>query len=362
MAVGGWITAIIVVSVLFIANPSHRTVTHLYHDASAQWAAGAPLYEGPSGMNYLPHFALVFAPFYALPTPGGDLLWRLISAAVVVWGVWRLCRLLWPRDAVIAFPWVLLLTLPLSLSAMRYGQANGIMAGLLLNCAASMIESRWWAVVFWIALAIMVKPIALVIAIIAACAYPATRWRLLQASLIVVALPFLFGSFDYVLSQYTAVAANLSQCASVTEHRFADFQGILRTIGVEFEGAGPLWVRVAALVGASLAAATVVKRLDEPRRGLWVLTLSVVYLMLFNPMNESNSYAIFAPVISLWAVWLLSDPRRTHLGWSLVAVALSMSLLPEPLRPLFGNSSSLFFSPLMAVVFLTIALRAQVSR
>ncbi len=357
VALGVWGIAILVVSALFVADPVARTVTHLYHDASAQWASGAALYKGPAGMNYLPHFALIFAPFHALPAPLGDLLWRLLSTALVVWGIWRVARQVWGSEVMLAFPWVLLLALPLSLAPMRYGQANGILAGLMLLGTASLMEAKWGSAAAWIALAIVVKPIALVFALVVALSYPKVRSRLFAAAVVVVLAPFAFGGVDYVLSQYSAALANLSACAGVTEHRFADFQGIVRTLGVEIASPWSLVIRVAALVAVAGAAWTTVRSMTEPTRGLWALTLTVVFLMLFNPMNESNSYAIFAPVIALWAVRFLPIPERAPLGWTLTAIVLAMGLLPEPLRPLFGNSFSLFFSPLMAIVFLVLLLR-----
>ena len=44
------------------------------------------------------------------------------------------------------------------------------------------------------------------------------------------------------------------------------------------------------------------RRLGEPFRAMFLLALSTSYLMLFNPMNESNSYVILAPALGLWAV------------------------------------------------------------
>ena len=44
-------------------------------------------------MNYLPHFAVLFAPFQKLPAPVGDILWRAGAAALLAFGLWRLAKL-----------------------------------------------------------------------------------------------------------------------------------------------------------------------------------------------------------------------------------------------------------------------------
>ena len=94
-----WILPILVVAVMVAMNPQKRTVTPLYHEASANWWQGKALYVGPSGMNYLPHFALAFAPFQALPSPVGDVVWRMLSGGLLALGFWRLARQLNPAKA-----------------------------------------------------------------------------------------------------------------------------------------------------------------------------------------------------------------------------------------------------------------------
>jgi hypothetical protein len=79
--------------------------------------------------------------------------------------------------------------------------------------------------------------------------------------------------------------------------------------------------------------------------------------MLFNPMNEENSYAILAPAMAVWATVFLFRfvPEATPgSGWAIVFMALTMGLLPNIVRPLFHNYFALFWHPLMAIVFVAI--------
>jgi hypothetical protein len=89
-------------------------------------------------------------------------------------------------------------------------------------------------------------------------------------------------------------------------------------------------------------------------RGLWLYALATAYLMLFNPMTEANSYVILAPALGAWGAYLIFsiDHYARRLGWAVVVMALSMSLLPNILRPFFGNYFALFWHPAMTLLFL----------
>jgi hypothetical protein len=84
---------------------------------------------------------------------------------------------------------------------------------------------------------------------------------------------------------------------------------------------------------------------------MWLLALTAGYLMMFNPNNEPNSYVILAPVLGIWAVAALNSSATRRLGWLMASISLSMSFLPNLLRPVFGNYFALFWHPMMAAVF-----------
>jgi hypothetical protein len=85
---------------------------------------------------------------------------------------------------------------------------------------------------------------------------------------------------------------------------------------------------------------------------MWLLALSAGYLMLFNPMNESNSYVILAPALGLWAVAAIEAAPTRGFGWLTASISLSMALLPNLLRHVFGNYFALFWHPVMTTVFI----------
>jgi len=346
-----WLIPMIIIGAMVIHNPWKRTVTHLYHAASANWWEGKDLYQGPAGMNYLPHFAIVFRPFQMLPVPLGDLLWRFSAAALLAFGIWRFVKLVFADAAPRMFLWVSVLTIPLCLGALRNGQSNAIFAGLTLNAVVCLSRKEWWASVGLITLALAIKPLGLVLLLLALVVYPPLRWRSAVAVAAFVAFPFLFAPTGYVLAQHQSFIANIKSCAAVTQHRFADINGVFRTFGTSIPPTASKFVR---LIAGMLTAGLLwlgARRAGEPLRALWLYALATAYLMLFNPMNEANSYVIFAPAAGLWVGYWIKQNDARKPGWATAAMVISMSLLPTALRPLFGNNFALFWHPVMTAGF-----------
>jgi hypothetical protein len=195
--------------------------------------------------------------------------------------------------------------------------------------------------------------------------YAPMRWRLPLVFVALLAFPFLFASPAYVISQYREAGHNLQACAVVSEHRFADINGILRTFKTALGPEASKLVRMAAGGLTALLWWWGARQLREPMAGLWLYALATAYLMLFNPMTEENSYVILAPALSAWAAVFLLAPfpqtrRAASFGWVIAFMALSMGLLPNILRPAFGNYFALFYHPLAAIVF--IGLLAEYAR
>lgn len=347
-----WLLPMLVISFLVGINPWHRSVTHLYHHAAAGWWAGKALYHGPGGMNYLPQFAVIFSPFHWLPVPVGDIVWRFCEAVVLAAGVWRFQGEKFGGDIARDFLYASLLTMPLCLAALRNGQANAMLAALTLYAAACLPRRQWWSAAVLIVLALGIKPLGIVLLLLSAAVYAPLRWRLVPALAALALLPFMFAPSDYVIAQFHAFIANIRLCAVVHQDRFADIGGIVRTFGWEMPNGVSIITRVAA-GGAALALWLAgARRLREPFRAMWLLALTACYLMLFNPMNEANSYVILAPALGLWAVAALNFAPTRRFGWFTAAISLSMSLLPNLVRPLFGNYFALFWHPVMTFVFI----------
>ena len=346
-----WMVPLLVICIAVVAKPGNHSLTSLYQDAVARWWSRKTLYAGPGGMNYLPQFAIFFTPYYLLGQAVGDILWRATAAGGLALGILLFCRAPALAGRPGAFFWVSLLAMPLCLQALQFGQANAHLAAALLLAAWCLSAQRWWAAVVFLALATAIKPLGIAAIGLAWAAYPRLWWRLGAGLALLLALPFAFGPPGYVWSQYLACVDNLRQCSAVTEHRFADLNGLLRTFGIAMGGQASLLVRATAGMLLMILCWGFARRHPEPLRALVWLGATAGFLMLFNPMTEANSYAVVAPVLGLIAWRSFTRGERT-VGWILASVALSMGLLPELLRPLFGNYFALAWYPAMTLGFL----------
>jgi len=349
-----WAMPMLVITVEVILHPLHRSVTRdSYHYAAGKWWVHESLYVGPSGFNYLPQFAILFSPFHFLPVRLGEVLWRWCAAAMLIGGLWQTLTRLFRSEPERAFFWATLLSMPLSMCALQNGNANAHFGGVLMLCVAAILAERWWLALALMALATAIKPLGIVLLMLAPLVYAPMRWRLPLVVLALALFPFLFAGPGYAWSQYRGAWTNLQACAVVTEHRFADINGFFRTFGAALPPQASKLVRVVA--GAMTAGLWWwgARRLREPQTALWFYALAASYLMLFNPMNEENSYVILSPALGIWGAWFLLGPgeNERHLGWTLVFMALTMGLLPNFLHPLFGNYFALFWHPFMTIVF-----------
>jgi hypothetical protein len=343
----------LVISIMVLVRPGDHNLTPLYHDAVKHWWHRQPLYEGPTGMNYLPQFVVLFGPFHLPPQAVADVLWRGTAALGLAVGVLLFCRDFPRAGRARAFFFVSLLTMPLCLQALQFGQANAHLAAALLLAAWCLRAQRWWAATALLWLATAIKPLGIAALGLAWAVYPHLWWRLILGLPLLGILPFMFGPPGYVWSQYLACAENLRQCSVVTERRFADLNGLLHLFGTTLGGRASSVVRAVAGMSLMLLCWHGARRQAEPLRALIWLGAAASFLMLFNPMTEANSYVILSPVLGLLAWWHLSAGTR-WLGWLLAAMVLSMGLLPEPLRPWFGNDFSLAWYPPMALGFLAV--------
>ncbi len=344
-----WLLPLAAVCVMVVLDPLKRSVTPVFHLASERWWAGGELYADVRGYHYLPQFALLFAPFHALPVPAGDILWRMVSVGLVLWGIDALVRLMLPADTGRAFFFACLLALAPCLGAVRNGQTNLAFGGLCLLLACSLARSRWNAAALWLVALVAVKPLGLVLILLAPWVYRPLVRPLLVGLAILAALPFAFAGPAYVSSQYRAAAAHLAGWTGTTEHRFADLTALLRTLGLPLTAPAALLLRALgalATFGLWLAAGA---RWREPWRALSLILLSTIYLMLFNPMTEKNSYAIVAPVFAVTAVACLAEERNRRLGWLLVFAVVSIGIFPE-LFWRVDKGLGLWWDPLVAAV------------
>jgi alpha-1,2-mannosyltransferase len=358
LPVAGWAGFLVfavfnlVVTALVIDDPSQRSVVPVYRTGALGWWRGADIFgDGIAGFLYLPSFAVLYTPFALLGAPLGDAVWRLLSAGLLVFALWRSLILLLPaisgqRRWLILGACLLLLS-PSAFSALRNGQATILLMALMMLGTVAIVEARWWSAAWLLALAFAIKPLALVLMLLVGVLYPRLGWRLVCTTTLLMLLPFVNPDPLAVAELYRLGLEKILAAGDPGVGRWSDLTGLLQALGLSVPDKALTVVRVVfALVSLGLAGVALRRtgRVDGPFN---ILAIAVVYLMLFNPRTESNTYVMFGCVFALYSAVLWHRERRAMTSWFMVAlsVAFVVAIATYPL-------TSLWFKPLLCLAFI----------
>ncbi len=350
-----WAVLIAVVAALSAAMPGRRTVVPTYAAAAHAWIAHEPLYSGPTerAFMYLPPSAALFTPLALMPPAVHEPLWRIIQLSLLAWGLSRLLRPITPPGQHLLFV-ATLLVLPATLSAARDGQSNVLLAAALAHAAAGFAGPRPWRTGAWLVLALAAKPIALPALALAFVTERRLRAPLAVLTLAFLALPFALGTDPaYVLDQYRAFTSHLTSLAAPEDQRFCDLAGLLAAVGLPAPSPVLLAIRAAAGLGTLAFWILASRRRPEPSRSHLFLTLAAAYLMVFNPMTETNSYVVLAPAVAALALARLAGDPRGAAGWLLVAACILLGV--ENYGDLVHKPTNFWLKPLVALAVLAYA-------
>ena len=159
---------------------------------------------------------------------------------------------------------------------------------------------------------------------------------MLAALLVTAAIPFAHPNPSYALGEYGAFVAKLQSAGKPSGHSWCDFAGMLRAVGISLPSALQLAIRaVAGLVALGLCWRAA-KSAGALRAAFTILFLSTIYLMLFNPRTETNSYVMLGAFVAVWAAVEGLVCRRLDIAlWaSLLAVLLGSENYGWPIFPL----------------------------
>jgi hypothetical protein len=350
----GW-AALFIVTASIIAAGSSRTVVPAYRIASLHWLAGQGLYDGMGvgGFVYLPQAAILFVPFALLPVVAGEVLWRLFNIGVFAIGIRGFSRLAGGRSETELFPLMTLVTLPLTWDCARNGQATVAMTGLMLLAVVDLTRRHWWRATLWLALSVSLKPLAVVLALLVLAIDRAMTWRMILAAIAVALLPFLMQHSSYVLDQYASFLHNTTTAAhvGVVKQGWAHLFSALRVLGMDVPERFQTLVRLGAAAGTLGLYGMVRRRFDPVRSAVSVFTLAVVYLVLFSPRTENNTYMLLGPAVALFLGEAILIEKRYVTGVLLSGLALGMLIGRMLQRTLAPQAEAIWLSPLLATGF-----------
>lgn len=332
----------------------------VYASAVLAWWSGNNPYTSTShihGFLYLPTSLVLFTPFALLGPTVGGILWCVLSAGLYVSGLFRMSRQLssnWPWQVL----GVTFVAVWFSLKAnLPDGQAQVVITGSLLHAAADLKQTRWLPAAAQLALAVAIKPIALTAMGLAFVVYPPLRKWLLLTTLFAALLPFQYPDPNYVVTVYRTALMKLLFASSPERGAWpwlADISTLLDAVGLPLNVICQLMLRVVAAL-ATLAIAIRARILDQWSTSFVLLTLSLVYLTLFNPRSESVSYVALTPAIGLSAGILLSRSSLAALGWLLLVAGVALGVP-------WGRSIDPWLKPAIALIYFALIASAVVWR
>ncbi len=356
-----WAVIAVVVFTIVAVQPDKRTATLEYQKAATRWWDSANLYKGKNNYLYLPQAAMLYTPFNVLPKRVGEPLWRMVCLGSLAFALWAAARHLGPERAGAFFLLATVLVLPCSLSSARNGQVNMPLAAIYLLTALALARNRWHVAAILLALSLALKPISIVPILLCGVLFPRTILPLILWVGLMLASAYLHPDPQYVTWQYGVFWEKLTgSSAKPTGQTWSDFAGMLSRFHLPLSQSTQMLIRAGAAVltfGVCLLA--VWKTPDTLRRALTVMFFSAIYLMLFNPRTETNSYIILGIFIALLAAHaaLVGRSPRATVAWIVVALLLGT----ENYGDWIYRPTNLWLKPLVALG-LGIWLAAQVIR
>jgi hypothetical protein len=351
-----WLILAAAVAVRTLLHPASHTVFPVFAAAGTNWWADQSLYADYKPLDYFrypPQAALFFSPFAGLGLRAGGILWSWLSLAVYASGLWRFRRDVlpgwWTPRRETAF--LALATLG-GLAGFWNSQSNALAVGLVLWGAAALAREQYRTSAAWFAAAVWFKLTPLAPVLLLAALWPRRLAVPLTVALAVGALvPFLSRPPETVLRHY---AEWIEQQRSLSAERWPGFRDAWTVWQVARRGvtgeAGPVPLREPlesvsyrvfqlAAAGGCLCWCLVLQKRGGDRRELILRTLGIgsVWLMLFGPAIEYQTYVFLAPFLAAAAVDPDARPtvRALTAAASVFILALGWGALGLWLAPAF---------------------------
>ena len=308
-----------------------------YLEASERLIArGAKSYDvcTRSARFYLPAELLPYIPFTSIAPSMAAGFWLAVFAAMFTWGCYLLMVRLLAQGAGEPKAWslagmVLLINIPAAWFNFKGVQSQIIMAGAMMLAAVAIMRTQWLWASFWLFVAIMFKPLALVMALLCGALCPRMRLPLIVALAVVVALPFAFFDAGYLVQQYRDFLLKLWLTAVAPPEDWpfrADLVTLLQALGIRLPPLAALAVRVMAGLGTLYLAWRVRQAGTLRSFGFALLILSACYINLFTPRNEYLSFVLLTPSLAALAFLVLARDGGDWHGWLLIFAALVLGM------------------------------------
>jgi hypothetical protein len=183
-------------------------------------------------------------------------------------------------------------------------------------------------------------------------------WRLVLGVACVLLFPFLTQSPPYVVAQY-AMSLQMFRASSLCgmNELWAQPFSVLSLMHITVPESVQTIIRVGAGLGTLVLCWLAQRNQRQVRAVEYLLAFTVIYILLFNPRTENNTYALLGPVIGLFvAPWIGNNRHRLAVG----VMSLMLFLLAagdELVRSLTPPGEHIWLKPALALIFLLYLVR-----
>jgi alpha-1,2-mannosyltransferase len=302
-----------------------------YANYIGRFWAGETIYVAGDlhGFHYLPATLVLGTPLTWMSFPAAGAVIGLLSALALGASVCYLAAVFNPRH------WLPLAGIILGLSSMAAAtsfdllQFQILMTASLIAAAAASMKGRYRQMSLWLILGIAIKPLGIVMALLAAVVFPKSRIPLVVALALLLILPFSVRDWGYVATEYGNYLRQLWHITAVPPGNWfnqADFSVFLRHLGLDLNSTARLAIRMIAAAATLLLALRVASWRDPRATGFAIFILSVCYIAFFNPRQEQYSFLVVAPAVATIGALLMARNVLDWFGWVWLGLAIAIGL------------------------------------
>jgi hypothetical protein len=294
------------------------------------WAK-SPLYvpESLHGFHYLPIMLIIGTPLSWLDIQLAGAIFGLLSVVFFSFSVFRLAQQITPTYSSAAAGAILVISLMAAVIALRLLQMQMPMTAAMICATAAGMREDWRAFVVWLLLAVALKPLAIVMALLAIATMPKMRVPLIAGIAALLLLPFAVQSWSYLANEYVNYVHQLLHITDADPGVWgnqAEFSTLLQTPGLELGARTRLAVRLGAALGTLWLAWRIALERNARATSFALLLLSACYIGLFNPRQEGMSFLVVVPGLAALSLWFLARNLADWRGWLWMALAVMVGL------------------------------------
>jgi glycosyl transferase family 87 len=331
-----------------------------YLEFIATFWAKSPLYvpESLHGFHYLPMMLIIGTPLSWVNIQLAGAIFGLLSVVFFSFGVVRIAQQIAPTRSAAAAGCILAISLMAAWIALRLLQMQMPMTAAMLCATAAGMRGHWRAFVSWLLVAVALKPLAIVMVLLAVVTIPKTRVPFIIGIAVLLLFPFAVQDWGYLASEYVNYVRQLLTITNADPAIWgnqAEFSTLLKTLGLELGSGTRLAIRLAAALATLWLAWRIALERNARATSFALLLLSTCYIGLFNPRQEGMSYLVVVPGLAALSLYLLGRNLGDWRGWLWMALAVMMGIrwganqarwiLPATMVPIWIGLLALTLNP-----------------